>query len=63
MKITNIEWFLYAGVVIGAVLWGSLTSLLENNGVLSIFGLAVSCLSLGVVMGICIGIGVGVKHD
>ena len=43
--------FLVVGMVIGAIMWGSITSLIENNGLLSIFGLAFSCTTMGVALG------------
>lgn len=47
----NREYFLVIGMVIGAVLWGSVNTLIENNGLLAIIGLAFSCLSMGVALG------------
>ena len=46
--------YLLLGVVIGGILWGSITSLIENNGLLAIMGLAVSSLVMGVAMGMAI---------
>ena len=43
--------FLVVGMVIGAIMWGSITSLIENNGLLAIFGLIVSCTTMGVALG------------
>ena len=48
----NQDYFLLAGVIIGAILWGSINSLLENNGVIAIFGLAVSSMTLGFGLGL-----------
>lgn len=56
---TKKEMFLLLGVVIGGILWGSITSLIENNGLLSIMGLAFSSL----VMGIAMGMNIGSKDD
>ena len=53
------EMFLLLGVVIGGILWGSVSSLIENNGVPAIVGLAFSCL----VMGVGLGMTIGVKND
>lgn len=53
------EYYLLAGVVIGGILWASITTLLENNGALAIFGLAFSCIAMGVGLGMTIG----GKHD
>lgn len=53
------EMFLLLGVVIGGILWGSVSSLIENNGVPAIAGLAFSCL----VMGVGLGMTIGVKND
>jgi hypothetical protein len=43
--------FLVVGMVIGAIMWGSITSLIENNGLLAIIGLALSCIVMGVALG------------
>jgi hypothetical protein len=43
--------FLFVGIFVGAVMWGSITSLIENNGLLAIIGLAVSCIIMGVALG------------
>jgi hypothetical protein len=43
--------FLFVGIFVGAVMWGSITSLIENNGLLAIIGLAVSCVIMGVALG------------
>ena len=43
--------FLFVGMFVGAVMWCSITSLLENNGLLAIFGLIVSCTIMGVALG------------
>ena len=53
------EMFLLLGVVIGGILWGSVSSLIENNGVPAIAGLAFSCL----VMGVGLGMTIGVKNE
>ena len=43
--------FLFVGIFVGAVMWGSITTLIENNGLLAIIGLAVSCIIMGVALG------------
>ena len=43
--------FLFVGIFVGAVMWGSITTLIENNGLLAIIGLAVSCVIMGVALG------------
>ena len=43
--------FLFVGIFVGAVMWGSITSLIENNGLLAIIGLALSCIIMGVALG------------
>lgn len=53
------DYFLLVGVVVGGILWGSITTLLENNGVVAIVGLAFSCL----VMGVGLGMNIGSKND
>jgi len=53
------ELYLLLGVVIGGVLWGSVSTLIENNGLLAIMGLAFSCI----VMGVGLGMTIGVKND
>lgn len=53
------EIYMFIGVVIGGILWGSITSLIENNGLLAIMGLASSCI----VMGVGLGMSIGGKHD
>lgn len=55
MRITDI--FLLVGIVIGAVLWGSVNTLIENNGLLAIIGLAFSCICMGVALGYTINKG------
>jgi hypothetical protein len=45
------DWFLLVGVVIGGIMWGSITSLIENNGFIAIFGLAFSSLVMGGALG------------
>ena len=47
----KMEYMLFVGILIGAILWWSVTTLVENNGLLAILGLAFSCLSMGVAMG------------
>jgi hypothetical protein len=32
-------------------MWGSVTTLIENNGLLAIIGLAFSCITMGVALG------------
>jgi len=49
MRINDI--FLVVGMVIGAILWGSVNTLIENNGLVSILGLAFSCICMGVALG------------
>jgi len=49
------EVFLMIGVVVGGILWGSVTTLIENNGLIAIIGLAFSCLVMGVGLGMTIG--------
>jgi hypothetical protein len=49
------EYYLIAGVFIGGMLWGSVSSLVENNGILAILGLALSTLIMGVGLGMTIG--------
>jgi hypothetical protein len=53
------EYYLIAGVFIGGGMWGSMSSLLENNGILAILGLALSCI----VMGVGLGMNIGAKND
>ena len=53
------EYYLYIGVLVGGILWASVSSLVENNGLPAIVGLAFSCL----VMGIGMGMTIGGKHD
>ena len=53
------EIFLMIGVVVGGILWASISSLLENNGLPAIIGLAFSCL----VMGVGMGMNIGSKND
>ena len=48
---SNKDWYLLVGVVIGGILWASISSLLENNGLLAIIGLAFSCLVMGGALG------------
>ena len=55
------EMYLLLGVVIGGILWGSVTSLIENNGVPAILGLAFSCIVMGVGLGMTIN--EDKKHD
>jgi hypothetical protein len=51
------EMYLLIGVVIGGIMWGSISSLIENNGVPAIFGLAFSCIVMGVGLGMTINEG------
>jgi hypothetical protein len=51
------EYYLIAGVLIGGILWASVSSLVENNGLPAIIGLAFSCLVMGVGLGMTIGRG------
>lgn len=55
------EYYLLTGVVIGGILWASVSSLVENNGLVAIIGLAFSCLVMGVGLGMTIG--EGKKHE
>ena len=43
--------FLVVGIFVGAIMWGSITNLIENNGLLAIIGLAFSCIVMGVALG------------
>ena len=52
--------FLVVGIVVGAIMWGSVTTLIENNGFLAIIGLAFSCIAMGVALGMNI---VGVDNE
>jgi len=45
------EAYLLLGVVIGGIMWGSISSLIENNGVPAIIGLAFSSLVMGAGLG------------
>ena len=45
------EVYLIVGTVVGAVLWGSVISLIETSGVLPIVGLARASLILGGAVG------------
>jgi hypothetical protein len=47
----NKEWYLLGGAVSGVVLWASISTLIENNGLIAIIGLALSCLVLGIGLG------------
>lgn len=58
---SNKDWYLLVGVVICGILWGSVTTLIENNGLLAIIGLAFSCLVMGVGLGMTIN--EGQKHE
>lgn len=49
------EYYLLIGVVVGGILWASVFSLVQNNGLLAIIGLGFSCLVMGVAMGMNIG--------
>jgi hypothetical protein len=49
------EAYLLLGVVIGGILWASVSSLVENNGLMAIIGLAFSCLVMGAGLGMTIG--------
>jgi hypothetical protein len=52
-------WYLLAGALSGVVLWASVSSLFQNNGLVAIMGLALSCL----VMGFGLGMTIGCKND
>jgi hypothetical protein len=43
--------FLVVGIFVGAIMWASVSSLIENNGLLAIIGLALSCIVMGVALG------------
>jgi hypothetical protein len=43
--------FLFVGIFVGAIMWGSVNSLIQNNGILAIIGLALSCIIMGVALG------------
>jgi hypothetical protein len=43
--------FLFVGIFVGAIMWGSITTLIQNNGLLAIIGLALSCIIMGVALG------------
>jgi hypothetical protein len=43
--------FLFVGIFVGAIMWGSITTLIQNNGLLAIIGLALSCTIMGVALG------------
>jgi hypothetical protein len=45
------EYMLFIGIIVGAVLWGSVVSLIENNNLLSIIGLGFACLVMGITTG------------
>ena len=45
------EAYLLLGVFIGGIMWGSISSLIENNGIPAILGLAFSCLVMGAGLG------------
>jgi hypothetical protein len=51
----NKKWYLLAGVLLGGILWVSVSTLIENNGLIAIIGLGFSCL--------VIGVGIGEKND
>ena len=51
------EMYLLIGVLIGGIMWGSISSLIENNGVPAIIGLAFSNLVMGVGLGMTINEG------
>ena len=48
------DYYLFAGVIIGAILWASINALLENNGVFAIFGLAFSSMMMGFGLGLAV---------
>jgi hypothetical protein len=43
--------FLFVGIFVGATMWGSVTTLIQNNGLLAIIGLGFSCIVMGVALG------------
>lgn len=46
------EYFMVGGIVIGAILWGSLTTLIENGSTkIAVLGLVFACLCFGMAMG------------
>lgn len=47
--------FLILGLVLGCIMWGSLTTLVENNGIIAIVGLMVSSMLLGFGLGLITG--------
>ena len=49
------EMFLLLGVSVGGILWASVYTLIQNNGLPAIIGLAFSCLVMGVGLGMSIG--------
>jgi len=51
------EMYLLIGVVVGGIMWGSISSLIENNGLMAIMGLAFSCIVMGVGLGMTINEG------
>ena len=51
------EMYLIIGVLIGGIMWGSISSLIENNGIPAIIGLAFSNLVMGVGLGMTINEG------
>jgi hypothetical protein len=51
------ELYLLIGVVVGGIMWGSISSLIENNGLMAIMGLAFSCIVMGVGLGMTINEG------
>ena len=51
------EMYLLIGVLIGGIMWGSISSLIENNGIPAIIGLAFSNLVMGVGLGMTINEG------
>jgi hypothetical protein len=57
----NKKWYLLAGVLLGGILWVSVSTLIENNGLIAIIGLGFSCLVIGVGLGMTIG--EGKKHE
>jgi hypothetical protein len=52
--------FLLVGIGVGAIMWGSISTLIENNGLLAIFGLGFSSVVLGVALGVHI---IGVDNE
>lgn len=48
---SKIELLFFLGIVVGAIMWAAITSLIESAGFLPIFGLALSVGLMGGVLG------------